>query len=74
MFADGIEKEVLEEVAKCLVVKKEELVKFLKDKVENPVSVVETVTKSLNDKGLITYVSPVGQCYAVTQKGMREIG
>lgn len=75
MLTDGIEKEVLGEIAKRLVVKKEELVDFLKDRVENPVSVVEAVTKSLNDKGLITYVSAIGQsCYAVTQRGMREIG
>lgn len=73
MLTNGIEKEVLEKIAKCLVVKKEELVKFLENKAENPVSVVEAVTKSLNDKGLITYV--IGQnCYAITQRGMREIG
>jgi ribosomal protein S25 len=74
MQADGIEKEVLLEISKKLVVSKVELVSFLESKIENPVSVVENIVRDLNNKGLITYVSPIGQsCYAITQKGMREI-
>ena len=74
MTSDGIEREVLEEIGKHLLLKKEELVRFLENKVENPVSIAEAVTKTLNGQGLITYVSPFGHsCFAITQKGMREI-
>lgn len=74
MQSNGIEKQVLEELSKQLVMKKDELAAFLKDKVDNPHMVVTTITKALNDKGFITYVSPIGEsCYAITQRGMREI-
>jgi predicted transcriptional regulator len=73
METNGIEREVLEEINKRMVVNKEELIRFLENKVENPPAVVNSVTKALFDKGLITYVNPIGQsCYAITQKGMRE--
>ncbi|MBS3055306.1 MAG: hypothetical protein J4452_02320 [Candidatus Aenigmarchaeota archaeon] len=72
---NGFQRQILEEIAKRMVMKKEELVSFLGDKVENPSSYVQSVTKALSDQGLITYVSPLGQgCYAITQKGMREVG
>ena len=74
MQNDGIEKQVLEEMNKRLVVKKEELMEFLNGKVDNPGAVLAAVVRSLSEKGFITSVSPVGEsCYAVTQKGMREI-
>jgi hypothetical protein len=74
MQADGIEKEVLLEISKKLVVSKAELVAFLEGKTENPVSAVESIARGLSEKGLITYVSPIGQsCYAITQKGIREV-
>jgi predicted transcriptional regulator len=73
MQNDGIEKQILEEITKKMVVKKEELVDFLDGKVEDPRAVLTAVIRSLTEKGLITSVSPVGEsCYAVTQKGMRE--
>lgn len=73
METNGIEREILEEISKKMVVKKEELVSFLVNKVENPSVMVDAVTKALIDRGLITYVSPIGEtCYAITQKGMRE--
>lgn len=73
--ANGFQRQILEEIAKRMVMKKEELVSFLGDKVENPSSYVQAVTKALSEQGLITYVSPLGQsCYAITQKGMREVG
>jgi RNA-binding protein YhbY len=75
MMPNGIERELLEEIAKHLVVKREELVRFLERKVENPFSEIENLTKALNDKGLITYVSFIGKtCIAITQKGLRECG
>jgi DNA-binding PadR family transcriptional regulator len=74
MQTDGIEKEVLLEISKKLVISKAELVAFLENKTDNPVPTLEKTVRSLSDKGLIIYVSPIGQsCYAITQKGMREI-
>ncbi len=74
MQADGIEKEVLIEISKKMVVSKAELIAFLEGKIENPISMIENVVRNLSNKGLIIYVSPIGQsCYAITQKGMREI-
>lgn len=75
MELNGIEKRVLEELAVRLVMKKSEIVEFLKDKVENPFSTVEYVTKSLLTQGLITYVRVIGEsCIAITQKGIRLAG
>lgn len=74
MQIDGIEKEVLIEISKKLVISKAELVAFLENKIDNPISTLENIVRSLSGKGLIIYVSPIGQsCYAITQKGMREI-
>lgn len=74
MQTDGIEKEVLQELASRLLMKKDELVEFLKDKVDKPSVVVEIVTKRLQSQGFITYVTPIGQsCVAITQKGIRAI-
>ncbi|MEM7825624.1 MAG: BlaI/MecI/CopY family transcriptional regulator [Candidatus Aenigmatarchaeota archaeon] len=74
MIQDGIEREVLEEIARKMLVKKEELVLFLENKVENPISTVETIVKLLIDKGLVTYVEVIGKsCYAITQRGLREL-
>lgn len=72
---NGFQREVLEEIARRQVVKKDELVSFLENKVENPSSYVKSVTEALRDQGLITNVTPLGEsCYAITQKGMREVG
>jgi DNA-binding PadR family transcriptional regulator len=74
MQIDGIEREILLEISKKLVVSKAELVTFLENKIENPISAVEKIVQDLSNKGLITYVSLIGQsCYAITQKGMREV-
>lgn len=75
MDNNGIAKELLKEIARRKVVKREELVRFLENKVENPSSVIGGVVKALIADGVITIVSPIGEsCYAITQKGMREIG
>jgi len=69
---DGIEKELLKEIAKRMVVKKEELVEFVESRGENP-KILNKVAQSLYTQGLIIYVTPIGQtCYAITQRGMRE--
>jgi len=70
---NGIEREVLLEIARRMLVKHEELVQFLKGKVNNPQQMATQVAKSLSNRDLIIYVSPIGQsCLAITQKGMRE--
>lgn len=71
---NGIEAEVLEEVSKNLVITEAEIIRFLQRRVTDPRAVTEAVTKSLYRKGMITYVTPIGQtCYAITQKGMRAV-
>jgi len=70
---NGIEREVLLEIARRMLVKHEELVHFLEGKVDNPQQIATQVAKSLSNRSLIIYVSPIGQsCLAITQKGMRE--
>ena len=70
---NGIEREVLLEIARRMLVKHEDLVQFLKGKVNNPQQMATQVAKSLSNRDLIIYVSPIGQsCLAITQKGMRE--
>ncbi|RLI97937.1 MAG: hypothetical protein DRP00_03105 [Candidatus Aenigmatarchaeota archaeon] len=70
----NLEKEVLKELARKLVARKSEIKDFLKKKVKNGDRKLETITKSLKDKGLITYVSVIGEsCIAITQRGMREL-
>ncbi len=62
------------EISRRLVVKKDELMVFLENKGENP-KIVDKVVKDLYRRGLIIYVTPIGQtCYAITQRGMREAG
>ena len=69
-----IEKEILTEIARRLVVQKEELVQFMEGKVADPVAVVSAATKKLISEQLITNVDPVGlSSYAITQKGMRVV-
>ena len=75
MTTNWIEKKVLEEVAKHLVIEKTEIVKFLEENVENPFSVADSITKGLYAQGLITFVDLIGNsCIAITQKGLRECG
>jgi hypoxanthine-guanine phosphoribosyltransferase len=76
MQEDGIEieKEILAEIAKRLVVKKEELVQLLEGKVPNAAAVVSSVTKKLISEQLVTNMDLVGiSSYAITQKGMRAV-
>ena len=71
---NGIEKELLKEISGRLVVKKEELIRFLENKGENT-QILDRVMKDLYSRGLITYVTPIGQtCYAITQRGMKKVG
>lgn len=69
---DGIEKKVLQELASRELMKRDELVQFLQDKVENANSVANDVMRQLVFKGFATNLTPVGEsCIIITQKGMR---
>lgn len=70
---NGFKEEILEEIFRRKVVTRGELTSFLENKVDNPHSVVNDITKALISDGLITIVSPLGEsCYAITQRGIRE--
>jgi len=71
---DGFVREILQEIAKNLLMKKEDILFLLKDRTEDPLKTANEVLNSLIKKDLIA-VAPVGtSAYAVTQKGMREAG
>jgi ribosomal protein S25 len=72
MEVDGLEKEVLEEIAKRLVMSKEEIFRLVENRAE--LSVLESVLKTLEEKGFLAKVSPLGSCsYVVTTKGIKAI-
>lgn len=73
MEVDGIEKEILEEIAKRLVMSKEELFKFVEGKLD--LVALENILKSLEEKGYLAKISPLGSSsYVVTKKGIKFAG
>jgi len=74
MANNGIETEVLKELKKRLVMKREEISDFLEKSDPSQKSSTDNIISELNGKGLITYVMMIGKnCLAITQKGMRAI-
>ncbi|MEM5853605.1 MAG: hypothetical protein QXG39_09045 [Candidatus Aenigmatarchaeota archaeon] len=71
MEVNGIEKEVLIEITKRLVMSKEEIFNFFGDRVDS--NTLENLLKNLVEKGYIASISPLGSSYVVTVKGMKEI-
>ncbi|MEM5772799.1 MAG: hypothetical protein QXL86_01045 [Candidatus Aenigmatarchaeota archaeon] len=72
MEVDGIEKEILEEIAKRLVISKEELFKLVEGKAD--LTALENVLKSLIEKGYLTNISPLGSSsYIITTKGIKTV-
>ena len=70
-MANDIEKEVLRELKKRLVMKREEVHEFLEKSDPTYRSSADGIISELNSKGLITYVMMIGKnCLAITQKGM----
>jgi len=71
------EEKVLRRIAEVSLATKAELKAFLKNNgmKSNDVNViVESATKSLLEKKLITSINPIGStCYVITQKGMRVL-
>jgi hypothetical protein len=79
---DGVERALLEEIARRMVARKCELVEALRGsagvhagmQTDNPAAAVEAAAKRLYSQGLITYVTPVSEdCYAITQKGLQGL-
>jgi predicted transcriptional regulator len=69
---DGIEKEILEEIAKRLVMSKEELFRMVEGKAD--LATLENVLKSLEEKGYLAKVSPLGSSsFVVTTKGIKAV-
>ncbi len=72
-----VEKKVLRKVAENNLMTKIELRSFLKGSGNSDRDVsnlVDTVTRSLVEKKLLTAISPVGStCYLITQTGTRVI-
>jgi len=67
---DGIEKKILEELCVRLVASKSEIMAFLKDN-EVTQAIVDSVSKSMVQKGLLTEVYSSSRSFAITRKGMR---
>ncbi len=74
MSNNGAEREVLRELKKRLVMKREEISEFLEKSEPSQKSYTDSIISELNGKGMITYVTMIGRnCLAITQKGMRAI-
>ena len=73
MMLNGIEKKVLEKLGENLLMRKEELISFLKKEVDNAEEVFYVVIKSLTDKGFVRYVYAGSSCYTITQKGLQAL-
>lgn len=75
MKANGIEKDVLEELTKRLVMNKQEIMKFVEEKIGSSDSVLDSLLRSLLEKEYVTNITPMGtSCYAVTTKGIKTVG
>ncbi|MEM5801848.1 MAG: hypothetical protein QXQ18_00465 [Candidatus Aenigmatarchaeota archaeon] len=74
MVANGMEEQLLVELSKRLVMKKDEIINFLQDKVPNAKQVYTQLLQDLISKGFVRHVEPVGESVvAITQKGMKEV-
>jgi len=74
MQSDGAEREVLEELSKKLLMKRDEIINFLQGKVDNPKTTYANIIENLKAKGFIKHISPIGESVVtITQKGIREV-
>ena len=73
MRPDGVEKKILERMAKSLVARKSELIEYLKKERGVSRTVVETSINSLISKGLISPIYACETTFAITQKGIKEV-
>jgi predicted HAD superfamily Cof-like phosphohydrolase len=65
-------KKVLKEIAVRSIMKKEELVEFLKNDTENPQDLFRAVAQSLSMQGFIQYVNEIG-AFVITRKGLKVV-
>lgn len=70
---DGIEKKILKKMSESLVMRKSELIEFLNGEEKVSESVVNSITRLLVQKGLITKVYATESTFAITQKGIKEV-
>ena len=74
MMENGIEHKILERFKERLVVRKTELIQLIEDDIkgsEEPMSIVNTVTRMLIQKGWITPLYASKSVYAITQRGIK---
>lgn len=70
---DGIEKKILEEMCVRLVANKSEIMSFIiKNKGEVASGVINSITKSLVQKGLLIEVYSSTRSFAITTKGIKK--
>ncbi|PIV68721.1 MAG: hypothetical protein COY38_04045 [Candidatus Aenigmarchaeota archaeon CG_4_10_14_0_8_um_filter_37_24] len=69
---NGIERKILEEMCERLVASKSEILGFLVKEDEIPTPVIDSVTKTLVQRGLLTKIYSSAPTFAITQKGMKE--
>jgi len=74
MILNGMERKILEKLGENLLMRKEEIINFLKNETKNAEEVFYAVMKSLVDKGFVKYVYAGSACYAITRKGLRALG
>jgi len=71
---NGIEHKILERFKERLVVRKTELIQLIEDDIkgsEEPMSIVNTVTRMLIQKGWITPLYASATTFAITQRGIK---
>jgi len=75
MVYDKAAQIILKRIGEALVIRKSELVNFMKGKTNpgSPKDVVNSVTKMLTQRGLITPLYASESTFAITQKGMKEL-
>ena len=67
------EKKVLKKIAESQLITRYDLKKFLQNS-GTSVDSVDTITKGLVKKSLVSEINPVGStCYVITQKGNKAI-
>jgi len=70
---NGIEKKILEEMSVRLVANRSEIMDFIiKNKGEVESGVINSITKSLVQKGLLIEVYSSTKSFAITTKGIKE--
>jgi len=72
MEENGIEKKILEEMSVRLVASKFEITNFVNNGKKIPESVLDSVTRSLVENGLLIRIYSSTTSFAITQKGIKQ--